>query len=350
MASFRNEKAFLSNFYKCKVKYEGLIYPSAENAYQASKTLDMEKRKEFQIITPLEAKRLGRRVVLRNDFEKRKKDLTGWQMDWNTRLSVSIRAETYHLHPYVRNGIRLWLYDIVNPDQSFSVGLYEKLAKRVIQSIHDRGKLPVVVGGSGLYLQSITHGINTSQIAPNEKLRIELSKKPLEDLQNLLLRSAPDIYTSLNESDRRNPRRLIRKIELAYAGEKKLTLHEAVFDTCSIGLTASRDVLYARIDKRVEERISQGAESEVRQLLGMGYSFQLPSMNSMGYEQWREMVENGNEDKNAIISKWKADEHAYAKRQMTWFKKVSGIQWFDIGKQHWDANLRASINAWYNKS
>lgn len=79
MASFRNEKAFLSNFYKCKVKYEGLIYPSAENAYQASKTIDIEKRKEFQEITPVEAKRLGRRVVLRKDFEKRKNEIM-WEI------------------------------------------------------------------------------------------------------------------------------------------------------------------------------------------------------------------------------------------------------------------------------
>ncbi|MCJ7826192.1 tRNA (adenosine(37)-N6)-dimethylallyltransferase MiaA, partial [Patescibacteria group bacterium] len=220
------------------------------------------------------------------------------------RLKIKIKNQIYELIPYDMDGIPLWLYDVVNPDEEFSVAHYQHIATSVIENIRKRGKLPIVVGGTGLYIKSLLFPIETSHIPPNKQLRKTLERYSLEDLQKRLQKEDSLTWDLMNLSDRQNPRRLIRKIEIALykkdrkTSDNKTSLHQCFGgqavrakkieeDILLIGLTASYPVLYQRIDERVEKRVRQGIVGEVKSLLGKGYSWDLPSMNTFGYKEWK---------------------------------------------------------------
>jgi len=151
----------------------------------------------------------------------------------------------------------------------------------------------------------------------------------------------------MNRSDRNNPRRLIRAIEIAKQAKSlklkaKSNLAEpdsALQDNLKlktnqlliIGLKASNKFLYQRIDQRVEKRIKQGTEKEVRNLIKKGYSWNLPSMSACGYKEWKPFFER-KASLDEIIQRWQFNEHAYSRRQTTWFKKMKKTNWFDIEK------------------
>lgn len=244
-------------------------------------------------------------------------------------------------------GIPIWMYDVVYPDESFSVSQYQKEAKAHIEDIRKRNKLPIIVGGTGLYIQSLTQTIPTSVVKPNSSLRKKLEKQPIESLQILMREECMHVWGLLNDSDRNNPRRLIRKIELKRAGihilEKPMATTK---DICWVGLKTGYKDLYARIDKRVEKRVKQGVIDEVKSLLQSGYTWDLPSMSALGYREWKEYLE-GKASMEDVIQKWKYDEHGYARRQMTWFKRNKDIHWFDISKDGFEKNIESLVCSWY---
>lgn len=220
--------------------------------------------------------------------------------------------------------IRTWCIDVVNPSEAFSVAHFHALASEAIADIHARGKLPIVVGGTGLYIQSLLTPFETAEIPPDQTLRKELSTLPVKELQNRLKKDDAKTWEQLNNSDKNNPRRLMRKIELAM-NPKSPNLPKALnhpYDALMIGLTASASTLYTRIDQRVDERLAAGLEQEIQALLADGYTWDMPGMNTLGYKEFAD----GFSDE--AIKKWKYDEHAYARRQLTWFKKMKGIVWF----------------------
>lgn len=235
--------------------------------------------------------------------------------------------------------IPLWMIDVVAPDEEFSVSHYARLAKSAITDIRKRKKLPIVVGGTGLYIQSLTHGFDTIDIPPNKKLREKLKDASVRQLQGMIDRSVLD---TMNESDKNNPRRLIRKIEIIAHTTKSRIVEDQ--DVLFIGLTAPMEELYRRIDARVEKRVTQGIKDEIQTLLRKGYSWDLPSMNTLGYKQWKDAFS----DEEAII-RWKYDEHAYARRQITWFRKEKNIVWFDIHPSNSFAAIEKLVREWYTK-
>lgn len=243
-------------------------------------------------------------------------------------------------------GVQVWLYDVVNPDEDFSVSQYAGLATQAIVEIEKRGKLPIVVGGTGLYIQSLIHPIETASIPPNKALRDELNALSLVDLQQRLEKEDPKTWEALNNSDRNNPRRLIRKIEIA---SSRLVIPASEpeskhYDVLMVGLTAPNEAFYTRIDARVEERVKQGVEQEIQTLLAAGYSWDLPSMNTLGYKEFK----NGFTPE--AIQTWKYDEHAYARRQKTWFAKQQGIHWYDITSEDWQQNVIDDVGTWYTNT
>ncbi|MBI2029667.1 tRNA (adenosine(37)-N6)-dimethylallyltransferase MiaA [Candidatus Gottesmanbacteria bacterium] len=221
----------------------------------------------------------------------------------------------------------IWLYDVVNPNEEFSVADYCQLAWVVIANIWKRGKLPIIVGGTGLYIKAVVDGINTLGIPADEKLREELEGKDIEYLQNKLKEINPVRLENMNRSDRNNSRRLIRAIEIG--NKSGINNRKKDIDALFIGLKASREILNKRIDERVDKRVSQGIIQEIRSLLKKGYNWDLPSMSGLGYRQFKEYIEKKDTFDKAV-EKWKIAEHQYAKRQMTWFKKDKRILWYDI--------------------
>ncbi len=196
--------------------------------------------------------------------------------------------------------VPVWGLDLVDPDYIFNVSDFIKFASQKIEDIESRGKLPIIVGGTALYIKSLLEPPETLNIPQDSKLRAELENLTVEQLQERLGEN------NLNESDFKNPRRLIRAIETK--GKKSQT-KKPEYDYKIINLVAPLDFIYEKINKRVDERLTAGAKRELESLLSQGYSFDLPSMTSLGYKDI---------DSPDL---WKLHERQYAKRQVTFIKK-----------------------------
>ncbi len=250
---------------------------------------------------------------------------------------------------YIIDGVRVWGYDLVNPKKTFSVANYVRMTSKILKDIWQRKKLPILVGGTGFYIKGVVDGIETVSIPPNIKLRKTLENKKKDELFEILAQLSPVKAASMNVSDRNNPRRLMRAIEIADAnirlksGKKNnIAIDEILF----VGLTAPVKIINNKIDKRIEARIKNGIEKEIRTLIDKGVSWQMQSTTSFGYRQFRDYFK-GRAKKTEVIEKWKIEEKKYAKRQITWFKKDTRINWFNIDKANSVDNVEKFIDKWY---
>lgn len=268
------------------------------------------------------------------------------------KYPVSYKTHQYMLPVYDLGGVPVWMYDVVNPDCEFSVSHYYHLTTDVIHNVISHNHLPILVGGTGFYIDSILHPPQTIDVPMMADLRKQLSKLTVEQLQNTLKDSDEEVFTSLNNSDKNNPRRLIRKIEIAK--QEKDTVHpntELPGDVLMIGLTAPQYMLSEAIHKRIRQRVAAGLLEEIQRVLDMGYTWTLPSLNTLGYIQWKEFIESYSKDKKQmyknVLQQWEKDEESYAKRQLTWFKKRKEITWYDTTNPSFLADVTKSILSWY---
>ena len=227
------------------------------------------------------------------------------------------------------------LINIINPDEDFSLAQYQELAYRVIGDIHQRSKLPILVGGSGMYLWSVLEGWGIPRVQPDPDFRRNLEEKANRIGQGELYRELEEIDPlAAQQIDRRNVRRTIRALEVHRSTEtpiSRLQYKQApFFNTLIIGLTTDRTELYRRIDLRVDEMIEQGLVAEVEKLLNMGYDFNLSAMSSIGYKQISTFL-NGELTLATAIQQIKFETHRLVRQQYNWFQlKDDRIQWFDI--------------------
>lgn len=222
--------------------------------------------------------------------------------------------------------VPIWLYDLVRPDEQFSVSQWRQKALEAIQDISARGKLPIVVGGTGLYLRSLTENLDTVNIPPDPNLRTKLSSLSVSDLFAQLVLLEPSRANSLNNSDKNNTRRLIRAIEIALFNKKTqyplLRLRGGLGGRyLSIVLTCSPDLLKVRISDRVHQRIAAGANSEFTQLT----SFYSPDSEI-----------------------WINNEYQYARRQLGFFNKYFPKNHFDISNPLWRQQVLGIMDQWTN--
>lgn len=294
---------------------------------------------------------------------------TGKDLPVNSKLKtqnskLNLKSKKLKIGYYLINGFRIWLYDVVAPDYRFNAADYCQSALPVIKDIWERGKLPILVGGTGFYLEALLEGIATLGMPPDWSLRKKLEKKSVESLQEQLKKIAPSRWQKMNPSDRANPRRLIRALEVAAFGEKKekdtrgflgvkkefCLGKEAVL---KIGLKAPLPLLKKRIDRRVEERLKQGLLEEIERLLAKGYCFENSRLGeTLAYQEWREWFEGKEQTlalRQEIIGAWKKHEYQYARRQMTWFKKDKEIIWFDISDENYQKKVEKLVEVWYDK-
>jgi len=244
-----------------------------------------------------------------------------------------------HLKPFTT---KLWLYDVVTPDQYFSSFDFVEKVKPVIDDIKKRGKIPILVGGTYLYLKHLLYGFNDNNVPPNFELRKKLNTKTVKELQDILKKLSPESFNLLNHSDVNNPRRLMRKIEVAIFNSAVLTdstdsdrLNPISsgfirFHPKIIGLKyRDKSKLRQVIEKRVGERLKNGAIDEVKNILKMGYKPGDPGLKTIGYQQIIKYL-NNELTKEKAIEDWINKEVQYAKRQLTFMKKDSNIQWREI--------------------
>jgi tRNA dimethylallyltransferase len=246
------------------------------------------------------------------------------------------------------------LVNIVNPDEDFSLAQYQALAYRAIEDIQKRGKLPFLVGGSGLYVWSILEGWRIPEVSPDPQFRYNLEKRAgdagIDELYQELVSLDPEAARKI---DRRNVRRVIRAIEVhkkAGMPFSRLGHKEApAFDLFIIGLTAERAEVYRRVDLRVEEMAAQGLAAEVENLLKMGYNFNLPAMSGIGYRQIGQFLK-GEVTLPLAKQQIKSETHRFVRHQYAWFRlKDERIHWFDI-QQRGDSEIERALAEFIEKN
>lgn len=220
------------------------------------------------------------------------------------------------------------LLDVASPFEPFSVSHFQKLGERAIGNILSESKLPIVVGGTGLYIKSLVDGIPTKDIPYDSNLRSGLEHLSINDLQKKLSEKR---LAQMNESDKKNKRRLIRAIEIEKSGFRTyaVTVPFPTVKHIQIGLHAERQIINERIDKRVDERVKNGALDEVKMLFNNYDKLSEQVKNTNGYKQLFQYL-NNDLTLDEAINEWKTSEHQLAKNQMTWFMKDKRIKWFDI--------------------
>lgn len=232
------------------------------------------------------------------------------------------------------------LLDILEPDEPFSVADFQAMARPLIKEIYTRGKVPMLVGGTGLYIQAVVDPYRFKEVSSDPILRKKLEAEEVEKGRGYLYRKLEAVDpVAARRIHPSNVRRVIRALEVYYlTGEPISTTwvvqRENPADgtaTRMVGLTLPRDELYRRIDLRVEKMISDGLVEEVRGLLKRGYSPDLKSMQALGYRHITEYLK-GQCDLEDAIKRLKRDTRHFAKRQYTWFLRDPRIKWYDVGK------------------
>jgi tRNA dimethylallyltransferase len=224
------------------------------------------------------------------------------------------------------------LVDIVDPNESFSLSDYKKLAEKEIKSVQDRGKIPLLVGGTGLYIDAVVYDFNLTEIAPDQKYREELEKLSTTEIGIKLKEVDPETYKII---DRLNRRRLIRALEVATQSQKSLTKLQTKKplprNVLYFVLDCPREVLYKKIDNRVDAWFSKGLVEETKNLSAK-YSFDLPSMSSIGYHEIAQYLD-GRISLSEASEIMKKRTRNYAKRQITWFKRNQDAVWIGSEKE-----------------
>ncbi|MBI2464909.1 tRNA (adenosine(37)-N6)-dimethylallyltransferase MiaA [Candidatus Shapirobacteria bacterium] len=250
-------------------------------------------------------------------------------------------------HP---TGTPIHLIDLVKPSSRFSVSSYQELALEKINHLHRQGKLPIVVGCSGLYIDSIvSQKYSNFGVRPNHGLRLFLEALPTPVLKFLLRTFDKSTYQKLNNSDVNNPRRLVRKLELKLLNTKPAATHSNHdFNILHVSLTAPNEYLFPRIDARVHARMELGHLEELKTLKSK-YKWSDPGLEVSCYRVFKDFFNRKTTQKKAI-ELWKFAEHKDARHQKTWFKKYQSAISVDISnKKQLDTTIN-KITKWYNKT
>ena len=230
------------------------------------------------------------------------------------------------------------LIDVTNPDETWSLAMFQDAAQAAIADIHARGKLPLLVGGTGQYIRAVTQGWSPPEVKPDERLRFELEKLKeargagwLYDRLELLDPAAAE------KMDLRNVRRTIRALEVILTTGKKFSEQRGQSDLpytlLTMGLTRPRPELYARIDARIEAMFATGLLDEVRGLVAKGYSPELPSMSGIGYRECCQVLSSLMDEEQAKVEMRHATR-VFVRRQGNWFKESDPhIHWFEAGEK-----------------
>ncbi|MCZ8513092.1 tRNA (adenosine(37)-N6)-dimethylallyltransferase MiaA [Paenibacillus filicis] len=228
------------------------------------------------------------------------------------------------------------MIDIHEPDHPFSVAEFQERCIRLIAEIGARGKLPFIVGGTGLYIESVCYDFQFSEGGMDEAFREEqrlyAETHGAEALHGRLREVDPETAERLHPNDQR---RIIRALEIAHlTGERlsdqlKVQKKTTPYELCIVGLTMDRDLLYKRIEDRIDLMIEQGLVDEVRGLLDRGYSTDLVSMQGLGYKEIAAYLTGQGTLEEAILL-LKRDTRRFAKRQLSWFRRMKDIEWVDV--------------------
>lgn len=232
-------------------------------------------------------------------------------------------------------GVPHHLIDIVEPDESFSVAQFQELVRKKITEITSRGKVPFIVGGTGLYIQAVLYDYQFQETATDTAFRTKLEEMAQAEgtltIHDMLNKVDPEAAAAIHHH---NVRRVIRALEVFHVTGRKLSdiqkeqKQESLYDAALIGLTMERNVLYERINKRVDQMLEIGLLEEVQHFYEKGIR-DCQSIQAIGYKEIYKYFD-GLLSLEDSIEELKQNSRRYAKRQLTWFRNKMNVQWFDM--------------------
>jgi len=256
------------------------------------------------------------------------------------------------------------LINIAYPDETVGLSQFLRLAREAITDINRRGKLPLLVGGTGQYIRALLQGWQVPNIPPDEELRAELEARAEADPDGLwqqLMALDPAAEAFI---DRRNLRRVIRALEVTIKSAQPFSAlrrrRPPPFRVLSLGLTMDRAALYERADTRVDKMIEAGLPAEVQDLVDRGYGWRLPAMSGLGYIQFRPYIDpvdprgegcRSNVSLGEVVERIKIETHDFIRRQYTWFRpKTAGVHWLDVASPQHQETARQRVTSFLAQS
>ena len=238
--------------------------------------------------------------------------------------------------PSEMQGIPHHLIDVLEPEEEFNVVTFQKMAKQAISDIRSRGKIPIITGGTGFYIQSVLYDIDFTENPEDDACRRTLEQtaeeKGPEYLHKMLAAVDREAAEQIHAN---NVKRVIRALEYYLSTGEKISAHneqerkkQAAYNACYFVLNDKREAIYDRIDKRVDDMLSKGLLEEVRGLKERGCSRQLVSMQGLGYKEILGFLE-GEYDLERAVYLIKRDTRHFAKRQLTWFRREKDVIWVE---------------------
>lgn len=237
--------------------------------------------------------------------------------------------------PEEMDGVPHYLIDFVSPEENYNVTLYKKEAEKAIREILAKGKVPIIVGGTGLYVSTLINGIEFSEVEEDKTYREEMMKiaadKGNEYLHDMLARVDK---AAAEKIDVNNVRRIIRALEIYHVtGRTKTELdeeskQEVMYDYFVYGIETPREELYERINQRVDQMLQAGLVEEVKNLM-LHHEISKTALQGLGYKEVIEYL-NGKASYDEMVSKVKMESRRYAKRQLTWFRREKKIKWCSL--------------------
>lgn len=231
-------------------------------------------------------------------------------------------------------GVKHYLIDVLSPMEDFNIVKFQSLAKEAMEEIYSNGKIPIVAGGTGFYIQSLVYDIDFKENDGDKSIRESLEKEALligAEAMHEKLRAVDE--TSANEIHANNMKKVIRALEFFYQTGEPISKHneserkkESPYNFCYFVLNQSRDILYERINKRIDKMLEMGLLNEVEILKEKGYDKSLVSMQGLGYKEILDYF-SGDLTLEEAIYILKRDTRHFAKRQITWFKREKEVIW-----------------------
>jgi tRNA dimethylallyltransferase len=249
---------------------------------------------------------------------------------------------TAKVSPKIRQQIPHHLIDICQPDEPYSVADFQRDALKAIEHVHQRKRIPLMVGGTGLYVRSVTHGYLFSDAPKDERIRKKWQtysqQYGRQSLYERLREKDPETADKLHPNDEK---RIIRALEVQELTgipfsqwQHQHKEQKPWFDVMTIGLWMDRTLLYERINRRVDRMLEEGLVEEVKGLLAQGYDESLPSMQGLGYKEIIAYLKGRWSLEQAVTELKKRTRH-FAKRQFTWFRRQHEVHWVKVGEAGW---------------
>lgn len=245
-----------------------------------------------------------------------------------------------------KQGVKHYGIDIKSPNENFSAGEYVSYTKDCIKQIAQKNKLPIIAGGTGLYVKALTEGYNFGDAEKDENFRKEIEKQIEQFGLEKVLNDNKQVLDNLNESDRHNKVRVIRALEIAKFGGDKQKNNKPEFDFKILALSLPREVLYQKINKRVDLMINQGLIEEVQTLYEKYGSCQ--PMTAIGYKEVLPYL-NGEVSIEQMSEKIKQNTRHYAKRQLTFLRGIQNVEYVDLNDEQCFEKTKESIKQWLCK-